>query len=123
MGPEGTVTSQCEEKSADRGRLARAGGTTCVIVGHSDDGRKTRIRLPSGSRKTIPSTCRGVIGITAGGGRMDKPVLKAGNNFHKFRVKRNSWPANNPCPMLATWGQSRTHCSTPHRYSPRWSEE
>ena len=23
---------------------------------------------------------------------MDKPVLKAGNNHHKFRVKRNSWP-------------------------------
>merc|ERR1719172_288769 len=23
---------------------------------------------------------------------MDKPVLKAGNNFHKYRVKRNCWP-------------------------------
>merc|ERR1712170_178536 len=63
-----------------------------MIVGHSDDGRKTRIRLPSGARKTVPSTCRGVIGIAAGGGRMDKPVLKAGNNFHKYRVKRNCWP-------------------------------
>merc|ERR1711920_979487 len=60
--------------------------------GHSDDGKKTRIRLPSGSRKTIPSTCRAVVGVVAGGGRMDKPVLKAGNNHHKYRVKRNSWP-------------------------------
>ena len=50
------------------------------------------MRLPSGSRKTIPSTCRAVIGLVAGGGRMDKPVLKAGNNFHKYKVKRNSWP-------------------------------
>jgi len=90
--PEGTVISMVEEKATDRGRLARASGCSCMIVGHSDDGKKTRIRLPSGSRKTIPSTCRGIIGITAGGGRMDKPVLKAGNNFHKFRVKRNSWP-------------------------------
>ena len=48
-----------------------------MIVGHSDDGKKTRIRLPSGSRKSIPSTCRAVVGIVAGGGRMDKPVLKA----------------------------------------------
>ncbi|CAE8658006.1 unnamed protein product [Polarella glacialis] len=60
-----------------------------MVVGHSDDGRKTRIRLPSGTRKTVPSTCRAVVGIVAGGGRMDKPMLKAGNNFHKYLVR--SW--------------------------------
>jgi len=90
--PEGTVMSMCEEKSSDRGRMARASGTSCMVVGHSDDVKKTRVRLPSGSRKTIPSTCRAIIGIVAGGGRMDKPMLKAGNNFHKYKVKRNSWP-------------------------------
>merc|ERR1719281_1519994 len=63
-----------------------------MIVGHSDDMRKTRLRLPSGTRKTVSSACRAIIGIAAGGGRMDKPVLKAGNNFHKYKVKRNSWP-------------------------------
>jgi large subunit ribosomal protein L8e len=90
--PEGTVMSMVEEKARDRGRMARASGTSCMVVGHSDDGKKTRIRLPSGSRKTVPSTCRAIVGVVAGGGRMDKPVLKAGNNFHKYRVKRNSWP-------------------------------
>jgi len=90
--PEGTVISMVEEKASDRGRLARASGCNCMIVGHSDDGAKTRIRMPSGSRKTVPSTCRAVVGITAGGGRMDKPVLKAGNNYHKYKVKRNCWP-------------------------------
>merc|ERR1712039_531194 len=84
--PEGTVISMCEEKASDRGRIARASGTSCMVVGHSDDMKKTRIRLPSGARKTIPSTCRGIVGIVAGGGRMDKPVLKAGNNFHKYRM-------------------------------------
>mmetsp|Transcript_138093 Transcript_138093/g.275302 ORF Transcript_138093/g.275302 Transcript_138093/m.275302 type:complete len:256 (-) Transcript_138093:66-833(-) len=90
--PEGTIISMCEEKAMDRGKIARASGTSCMVVGHSDDMKKTRIRLPSGSRKTVPSSCRAVVGIVAGGGRMDKPVLKAGNNFHKFRVKRNCWP-------------------------------
>merc|ERR1719439_136272 len=90
--PEGTVISMVEEKATDRGRFARASGTSCMIVGHSDDGKKSRIRLPSGSKKSIPSTCRAVVGIVAGGGRMDKPVLKAGNSFHKYRVKRNCWP-------------------------------
>jgi len=90
--PEGTVVAMCEEKVADRGRIARASGCSCMIVGHSDDGKKTRIRMPSGSRKTVQSKCRAVVGICAGGGRMDKPVLKAGRNFHKYRVKRNCWP-------------------------------
>merc|ERR1712186_325316 len=90
--PEGTVISMCEEKAADRGRFARTSGASCMIVGHSDDGKKTRIRLPSGSRKTVPSKNRAVVGICAGGGRMDKPVLKAGRNYHKYRVKRNCWP-------------------------------
>ncbi|CAK0881294.1 unnamed protein product [Prorocentrum cordatum] len=72
-----------------------------MVVGHSDDNKKTRVRLPSGTRKTIPSTCRAIVGIVAGGGRMDKPVLKAGNNFHKYRVKRNSWPKAPPPPGRA----------------------
>jgi large subunit ribosomal protein L8e len=97
--PEGTVISSVEEKAADRGRLARTSGTSCMIVGHSDDGRKTRVRLPSGSRKTLMSTCRAIVGIVAGGGRMDKPVLKAGANFHKYKVKRNCWPKVRGCAM------------------------
>ena len=44
----------------------------------------TNFHLHSGSRA--------VVGIVAGGGRIEKPVLKAGNSFHKYKVKRNSWP-------------------------------
>jgi len=35
---------------------------------------------------------RAQIGIVAGGGRTDKPLLKAGNAYHKYKVKRNCWP-------------------------------
>merc|ERR1712216_685086 len=36
---------------------------------------------------------RGAIGQIAGGGRCDKPMLKAGANYHKFKVKRGAtWP-------------------------------
>merc|ERR1739844_547913 len=31
-------------------------------------------------------------GCFAGGGRTDKPLLKAGNAYHKYAVKRNCWP-------------------------------
>lgn len=42
--------------------------------------------------QVLPSTCRAMVGQVAGGGRTEKPLLKAGNAYHKFRVKRNSWP-------------------------------
>jgi len=90
--PEGTVVSSLEDKAGNRGSIARASGTSAIVVGHSEDGKKTRVRLPSGSRKTISSCGRAIVGIVAGGGRIDKPVLKAGNNFHKYKVKRNCWP-------------------------------
>jgi len=97
--PEGTIVAAVESKAGDRGTLAKASGASCIIVGHSEDGQKTRIRLPSGARKTVYSRCRAVVGIIAGGGRLDKPVLKAGNNYHKYKVKRNSWPKVRGCAM------------------------
>ena len=51
-----------------------------------------RIKLPSGAKKIVPSSCRAMIGQVAGGGRTEKPMLKAGNAYHKYRVKRNCWP-------------------------------
>lgn len=34
-----------------------------------------------------------MIGIVGGGGRTEKPILKAGNQFHKYKAKgRKCWP-------------------------------
>lgn len=33
-----------------------------------------------------------MIGIVAGGGRIDKPILKAGRAYYKYKAKRNCWP-------------------------------
>jgi len=42
--------------------------------------------------QVLPSTCRGTVGQVAGGGRTEKPILKAGRAYHKYKAKRNSWP-------------------------------
>ena len=86
--PEGTIVCNVEEKVGDRGALARTSGNYATIIGHSPDDNKTRIRLPSGSKKTVSGASRATIGIVAGGGRIDKPLLKAGRAFHKFKAKR-----------------------------------
>ncbi|KND95027.1 60S ribosomal protein L2 [Tolypocladium ophioglossoides CBS 100239] len=90
--PEGTVVSNVEEKVGDRGVLGRTSGGYITVIGHNPDEGKTRIKLPSGAKKVVQSGSRGMIGIVAGGGRTDKPLLKASRAKHKFAVKRNSWP-------------------------------
>ncbi|KAI9475222.1 60S ribosomal protein L2 [Coemansia sp. RSA 989] len=90
--PEGTVISNIEEKPGDRGSLVRASGNYATVIGQNPDEGVTRIRLPSGSKKLLKSNCRATVGMVAGGGRIDKPLLKAGRAFYKHRAKRNSWP-------------------------------
>merc|ERR1712193_63232 len=43
-------------------------------------------------KKVLDSRCRATVGVVAGGGRIDKPLLKAGRAYHKYKVKRNCWP-------------------------------
>jgi large subunit ribosomal protein L8e len=74
--PEGTIVCNVEEKVGDRGSLARASGNYATIIGHVPEAGTTRIKLPSGSKKLLKDGCRATIGIVAGGGRIDKPLLK-----------------------------------------------
>jgi large subunit ribosomal protein L8e len=90
--PEGTIICNVEEKIGDRGALARASGDYATIIGHNHDEGRTRIKLPSGAKKAVNSSTRATIGIVAGGGRIDKPMLKAGRAYYKYKVKRNCWP-------------------------------
>lgn len=73
--PEGTIVSNVEEKAGDRGALGRTSGNYVTVIGHNADEGKTRIKLPSGAKKIVSSQARGMIGIVAGGGRTDKPLL------------------------------------------------
>lgn len=82
--PEGTVVSNVEEKVGDRGTLGRTSGNYITVVGHNPDEGKTRIKLPSGAKKVVSSSARGMVGIVAGGGRTDKPLL---STF----FRRNGW--------------------------------
>merc|ERR1712176_1052466 len=124
--PEGTIISNVEAKLGDRGVLARASGTSAIVIGHSEDGKKTRVRLPSGIRKSIVGGCRAMVGVVAGGQRTDKPLLKANRAWYKQKGKRNHWPrvrgvAMNPVEHPHGGGnhQHIGHPSTPRRDKSR----
>ena len=107
--PEGTIVCNVEEKVGDRGALARTSGNYATVIGHSPDENKTRIRLPSGAKKTVSGSCRATVGIVAGGGRIDKPLLKAGRAYYKFKAKRYKCVSvlvkeNDPCSCLILAG-------------------
>ena len=53
----------CGGEAHGRARMARTSGTSCMIEGYSDDERKTRVHLISGSCETLMSTCRAIVGV------------------------------------------------------------
>ncbi len=102
--PEGAVIYNIELRPQDGGKLARQAGSYATIKGRA--GNRTIIQLPSGKTKTIPNNARATIGIPAGGGRIEKPLLKAGANYYRSKVKAWKYPRVRGVAMNA--------CSHPH---------
>lgn len=88
--PEGTQVCNVEIRPGDGGKIARASGTYAIVLTHV--GNKTLIQLPSRKVKEIDSNARATIGIVAGGGRVEKPFLKAGRVYHLSKSKAWKYP-------------------------------
>jgi large subunit ribosomal protein L2 len=97
--PEGAPIYNIELSPGDGGKLVRAGGSNASVVSH--DKKNTVVQLPSGRFKTIDSSCRATIGIAAGGGRKDKPFLKAGKKYHSYKTRGKQYPVVRGVAMCA----------------------
>lgn len=51
-----------EEKTGDRGKLARTSGNYATVISHNPDTKRSRVKLPSGAKKVIPSSNRAMVG-------------------------------------------------------------
>merc|ERR1712216_885039 len=56
--PEGTVISNVEARPGDRGVIARCSGDYAAIIAHDVDKKRSKVRLPSGSKKWLSFNCR-----------------------------------------------------------------
>jgi large subunit ribosomal protein L2 len=90
--PEGTMVFNVEKRPGDGGKFARSGGTYAVVIGQKPEENKTIVRLPSGRVVEVDSRGRATVGIVAGGGRIEKPMLKAGKKYHRARAKAWKYP-------------------------------
>lgn len=88
--PEGTMVCNIEGRLNDGGRYVRSAGGYATVVSHTPEG--VLCQFPSGAIKTFPEECRATIGIVASGGVVEKPVLKAGANYHKYRARSVKYP-------------------------------
>ena len=83
--PEGTPLYNIEKNPGDGGKFVRSSGTYASLITH--DVGKAIVELPSGELKAFNPACRATIGVVAGGGRKEKPYLKAGNRFYALNAK------------------------------------
>lgn len=97
--PEGTMICNVELRPGDGGKIVKSSGTYATVVTHTEQG--TIIKLPSGKTKYINNNCRATIGVVAGGGRTEKPFLRAGAKFHLMRAKGHKYPRTRGRAMIA----------------------
>jgi len=88
--PEGTPVCNIEAQPGDGGKFVRASGTFGFVVSREAD--KVLVQMPSGKQKWFHPNCRAMIGVVAGGGRTDKPFVKAGKKYYKMKSKAAKWP-------------------------------
>jgi large subunit ribosomal protein L2 len=89
--PEGMPIFNVENVPGDGGRAVRSSGATAFIVAKQPG--RVDVRLPSKAVKTFNPDCRAMIGVSAAGGRPDKPLVKAGKSFYKWQSRGHRWPS------------------------------
>jgi large subunit ribosomal protein L2 len=88
--PEGVPICNVESQPGEGGTFARSTGVNATLVTHERD--VAVVQLPSGQVRRLDPDCRATIGVVAGGGRTEKPFVKAGNKHHKMKARGTKWP-------------------------------
>jgi len=71
-------------------KLCRSSGSFATIM--SKVGDKVIVKFSSGKIQELNSRCRATIGVPAGGGRLEKPFVKAGKRFYALKARGKLYP-------------------------------
>ncbi len=88
--PDGAYIYNLERNPGDGGTMVKAAGSYANIV--SKEGNIVYVKLPSRRTIKLSSECRAQLGVIAGGGRLEAPMLKAGVNHYKKKAQNRLWP-------------------------------
>jgi len=88
--PEGCPIFNLELLPGDGGKLVRGTGVYALLVNR--DRKQAYVKLPSGKTKGFNLRSRATIGCSAGGGRKEKPKVKAGVSHHFMAARSRHYP-------------------------------
>ncbi len=88
--PEGTLVFNIESSPGDGGKFVRTSGLAAKVIAKSD--KEISVMLPSKNLRSFDPWCRASIGLIAGSGRTEKPLLKASANMFRKRARNKFWP-------------------------------
>lgn len=89
---EGTPVHNIELVPGDGGKLVRASGLSASVISQDQEKKTTLLRLPSKRKVAVDFECRATVGVVAGGGRTEKPFVKAGAKYKDMRSRGKLYP-------------------------------
>ena len=88
-----------ESRPGDGGIFIKTAGSSAIVTKVVGD--EIFIIMPSKKEKKFNGNCRAVVGIIAGGGRLEKPIVKAGKMYFIKKTKSKLWPRTSAVKMNA----------------------
>jgi large subunit ribosomal protein L2 len=95
--PVKTKIYQIESRPGDGGVFVKSSGNFAFV--NRIVGNETLLFLPSKKEKSFNPECRAVVGVIAGEGRLEKPIMKAGKNYYIKKSKNKLWPRTSAVKM------------------------
>ena len=97
--PVKTKVFNIESRPGDGGKFMKSAGNSAII--NRKIGDDVFVLFPSKKEKKLNKRCRATVGVAAGAGRLDKPVMKAGKKHHIKKSKNKLWPRTSAVKMNA----------------------
>ncbi|MEM3227711.1 MAG: hypothetical protein QXR58_01005 [Candidatus Micrarchaeaceae archaeon] len=90
--PEGIPIYNIESRPGDGGRYVKSAGESAYIS--SKSAGMASVVLPSKHVINLSEECMAQLGVLAGGGMAEQPLVKAGKSFYMLKPRNRIWPRN-----------------------------
>lgn len=95
--PIKTQIHAVESRPGDGGVFVKTAGSSATI--NKIVGEDVFVVMPSKAEKKFNKNCRAIIGVCAGAGRLEKPIVKAGKMHYIKKAKNKLWPRTSAVKM------------------------
>ena len=97
--PTGTEVYGIERIPFSNSKLVRAGGSAAKLIAKTK--KAVTVELPSKTKLDLDPNCRAIVGRISGGGRNEKPFMKAGNKYKARKARNKLFPRTSGVAMNA----------------------